>query len=138
EVSIDPLVLGFATLAALAAAAVFGIVPAVRASRPDLADVLRASGRTPGLGGGKLLRNGVVMAEVALSFVLLVGGGLMVRSFIQLANTNPGFQPRGLLTFTVGFRAGRSPDETAAFIRQLHDKLGAIPGVRSVTAATPL
>src|SRR5205814_1428875 len=99
EVSIDPMVLLFASLAALVAAGLFGMAPAIRASRPDLADVLRASGRAPGLGGGKLLRNGVVMAEVALSFVLLVGGGLMVRSFIELANTNPGFQPRGLLTF---------------------------------------
>src|SRR3954464_4804917 len=72
-VHIDPMVLVFATLAAIVAAALFGVVPALRASRPDLADVLRATGRTPGLGGGKLLRNGVVMAEVALSFVLLVG-----------------------------------------------------------------
>ena len=138
EVNIDPLVLAYASLAAIIAAAIFGVAPALRASRPDLADVLRASGRTPGLGGGQLLRNGVVTAEVALSFVLLVGGGLMVRSFIELANTNPGFQPHGLLTFTIGFRAGRSPDETAAYIRQLHERLGAIPGVRGVTAATPL
>src|SRR5205809_3882603 len=129
EVSIDPVVLGYASLAAIVAAAIFGVAPALRASRPDLADVLRASGRAPGLGGGKMLRYGVVTAEVATSIVMLVGGGLMVRSFIELANTNLGFQPRGLLTFTVGFRAGRSPDETAAFIRQLHDKLGAIPGV---------
>ncbi len=138
EVAIDPLVLGFTALAALIAATVFGVVPAIRASRPDLAEVLRASGRTPSLGGGKLLRNGVVTAEVALSFVLLVGGGLMVRSFIALARTDPGFDPKGVLTFTVGFRGGRTPDQTSAFIGQLRSRLRALPGVVAVTAASPL
>ena len=137
EVAIDPIVLGFATLAALIAAALFGVVPALRASRPDLADVLRASGRTPGLGGGKLLRNGVVTAEVALSFVLLVGGGLMARSFIALARTNPGFDAKGMLTFTAGVN-GRTDDERAGAVRQLHDRLAALPGVKSVAAVFPL
>jgi len=137
-VSIDPMVLLFATLAAVVCAALFGIVPAMRASRPDLADVLRATGRAPGLGGGKLLRNGVVMAEVALSFVLLVGAGLMVRSFIQLANTDPGFNPRGVLTFSVDGARPRSPDEAAALVRQIGEKLAAIPSVKAVTAAEPI
>ena len=138
EVSIDPWVLGFATLAAVVAAALFGLVPALRASRPDLADVLRASGRTPGLGGGKLLRNGVVTAEVALSFVLLVGGGLMARSFIELSRTRPGFDAKGMLTFTVGFRGGRTDDERAGQVRLLRDRLQALPGARAVTGVFPL
>src|SRR5438105_2058165 len=71
-VSLDPLVLGFTIACAMTSALLFGVVPALRAARPDLADVLRAAGRTPGLGGGKLLRSGVVTAEVALSFVLLI------------------------------------------------------------------
>jgi predicted permease len=137
-VGIDPMVLLFATLAAIVAAALFGVIPAIRASRPDLADVLRAAGRTPGLGGGRLLRSAVVTAEVALSFVLLVGGGLMVRSFIELARTNPGFNTQGLLTFTVGQRGGRSEEQRANFVRELREKLGALPGVRAVTAATPI
>ena len=137
-VAIDPVVLAFATLAALIAAALFGIVPALRASRPDLADVLRASGRTPGLGGGKLLRNGVVMAEVALSFVLLIGGGLMVRSFIALSRTSPGFDSRGVLTFTANLRGGPAADTRAAGLRELREKLQAIPGVKAATAVFPL
>ena len=137
NVSIDLMVLGFTTLAALVAAAVFGLVPAFRASRPDLADVLRAAGRTPGLGGGKLLRNAVVTAEVALSFVLLVGGGLMVRSFVELSRVKPGYDPTGVLTFQVGFR-NRSDQEVQAFQRQMQEKLGALPGVSAVTAVTPL
>jgi putative ABC transport system permease protein len=138
HVSIDPLVLGFTTLAALVAAALFGTAPALRASRPDLADVLRASGRTPGLGGGKVLRSAVVTAEVALSFVLLVGGGLMVRSFIELSRVKPGYDPRGVLTFQVGGRGGRSDAEVQGFQKELGDRLRALPGVRNVTAVTPL
>jgi predicted permease len=138
HVSIDPIVLGFATLAAIVAAVTFGLIPSLRASRPDLADVLRASGRTPGLGGGKLLRSGVVVAEVALSFVLLVGGGLMVRSFIELSKVRPGYDPKGVLTFTVGGRGGRSEAEVAGFQRRLAERLKAIPGVQSATAVFPL
>jgi putative ABC transport system permease protein len=138
DVRIDMLVLGFATLAAVVAAALFGVVPALRASQPDLAEVLRASGRAPGLGGGKLLRNGVVVAEVALSFVLLVGGGLMARSFIELSRIQPGFEPRGLLKFNVNQRGGRSADQRTALMREMHDKLAAIPGVTAVSATFPL
>jgi putative ABC transport system permease protein len=135
-VRIDAVVLGFAALAALLAAAVFGIVPALRASRPDLANALR-SGRAPGMGGGKLLRHGVVMTEVALSFVLLVGCGLMVRSFVALQGTDPGYDPNGLLTFSVPAQAP-TPEERAAFARTLRERLLALPGVQSVTAAAPL
>ena len=138
DVNIDLMVLGFTTLAALLAAALFGMVPAFRASRPDLADVLRAAGRTPGLGGGKLLRNAVVTAEVALSFVLLIGGGLMVRSFIELSRVKPGYDPAGVLTFQVGFRGGRSDAQVQAFQRQMQEKLAALPGVSAVTSVSPL
>ena len=138
SIGIDLTVLGFATLAAVVAAALFGIVPAVRASKPELADVLRASGRAPGLGGGKLLIGSVVVAEVALSFVLLVGAGLMVRSFIELSRVPPGFDARGVLTFQVGGRANRSPAEIEAFQRMLGERLRAIPGVEAATAVFPL
>ena len=137
SVHIDTTVLGYLSLAALASAVLFGLAPAVRAARPDLAEVLRKAGRSAGLGGGSLLRKGVVIAEVALSFVLLVGGGLMVRSFMALARTNPGFDPRGVLTFTAGVR-GDTPEARAAKVRELHDQLAALPGVKAVTSVTPL
>jgi predicted permease len=138
SIGIDMTVLGFATLAAVVAAALFGILPAVRASKPQLADILRASGRAPGLGGGRLLTGGVVVAEVALSFVLLVGAGLMVRSFIELSRVSPGFDSRGVLTFQVGGRAGRSTEEVEAFKRRLGEELRALPGVEAATAVFPL
>jgi predicted permease len=135
DVALDPVVLAFTALASIAAVIVFGLVPALRASRPDLAQVLRASGRTPALGGAARLRNAVIVVEVALSFVLLVGSGLMVRSFISLMRTDPGFDARGVLTFGLSNLRFRSRDEARAILTQIHDKLAAVPGVSGVTTA---
>jgi putative ABC transport system permease protein len=135
-VALDPLVLAFAVLAAIGAAAAFGIVPALRASRPNLANALRSSGRTAGLGSGAFLRNGVVTAEVALSFVLLIGSGLMLRSFLALSREDPGFDARGKLTFFLPV-LGNTPDLRAARMRDLSDRFRHLPGVTSLTAASP-
>ena len=138
-IAIDPSVVSFAALAALLAAAIFGLAPAWRASRPNVAQVLRAGGRNAGLGSAGLLRHAVVVAEVALCFVLLVGSGLMLRSFLALSRIQPGFDSQGLLTFQLlGNRDGVSPGQRAAFIREVHDRLAAIAGVESVTASFPL
>jgi predicted permease len=138
-IGIDPAVLGFTALAALAAAAVFGLAPAVRAARPSVAVLLRASGRNAGLGGVGLLRNFVVVAEVALSFVLLIGSGLMFRSFLELQHIDPGFNPHGLLTFLLlGGRGGQKPEERAARQREILTRLHELPGVQSVTSSFPL
>ena len=137
DVHIDTAVLGYVTLAAAVSALLFGMLPALKAARPDLADVLRRASRAAGLAGGSLLRQGVVIAEVALSFVLLVGGGLMVRSFVALAHTNPGFDPKGLLTFSAGI-FGQTPDQRAAEIRQMKAELEGLPGVKAVTGVFPL
>jgi predicted permease len=137
DVRLDPLVLVFTILAGLISAVMFGVVPAIRASRPDLIGVLRQSGRTSELGGGRALRNGVVMAEVALAFVLLIGSGLMFRSFMTLANTNPGYDPNGLMTFGVQINK-RTPEERSAIVQAMHQKLAALPGVTAVTFVFPL
>ena len=137
-IAIDPVVVVFTAVAALAAAGLFGIVPALRASRPDVAIVLRGSSRTTGLGNAGVLRNVVVVAEVALCFVLLIASGLMARSFLELQRIDPGFDSRHLLTFlTLGGRRGAQPGQRAAWIHDLQNKLRAIPGVASVTAASP-
>ena len=138
DVSIDPMVLGFTLAASLLSAFVFGILPALRASRPNLAQTLRAGGRTPGLGSGKYLRQGVVIAEVALSFVLLIGSGLMLRSFMALERVNPGFDPNGLLTFTAFNPRLRGAAERQGYMNTLTERFKAIPGVTAVTAAGPL
>jgi predicted permease len=136
-IAIDPSVLIFSALCGLSAAALFGVVPAIRASRPDVIQALRASGRTAGLGGSGLLRSGVVVSEVALSFVLLIGSGLMFRSFLALQNINPGFDPRGLLTFQITGPRGQTPQERQAFMQNVLGKLKAVPGVQAATASFP-
>ena len=99
---------------------------------------LRASGRNTGLSGGGWLRSFVVVAEVALSFVLLIGSGLMFRSFLELQRINPGFNPHGLLTFILlGGRGGPKPEERAARQREIQMRLQSIPGVDAVTASSP-
>ena len=136
KVAIDPAVLAFSIGAGLLAAMLFGIAPAWRASRPDVMDVLRGSGRTAGLGGGGL-RNAVAVSEVALSFVLLVASGLMVRSFIALQHVDLGFDPHNLLTFQLlGGRGGPQPEARAARIREILTRLREIGGVENVTASS--
>ena len=137
EVAIDPRVLAFATLAGLVTAVACGSLPAVRASRPNLMDVLRQSGGTSGLRAGRLVRNAVVVTEVALSFVLLIGSGLMIRSFIAVQRVDPGFEPKGVLTFLLPARGQRPPDRVQ-FIRRVRERLHALPGVTAVSAGTSL
>src|SRR5712664_2550081 len=137
-IRIDSVVLAFTALAGLLAAAIFGLASAWRASRPDVMNVLRGTSRNEGLASGGPLRKLVVVAEVALSFVLLIGSGLMFRSFLELQRIDPGFDPHGLLTFQVlGGRGGNKPEQRAAFTRQIQERLRAVPGIQSVTAASP-
>jgi predicted permease len=135
-VGIDPVVLGFTAAAAFFAALVFGLAPAVRASRTDIATALRETGRTAAVASGRRLRSGVVVAEVALSFVLLVGSGLMLRSFAALQSVDPGFDPDGVLTFVAQARGNEA--QRAAFVQQVRDRIGALPAVTGVAAAFPL
>jgi putative ABC transport system permease protein len=138
RIRIDPFVVTFAGLAGLLSAIVFGLIPALRASRPNLMDVLRKSGRTGGLATGQWLRSGVVLAEVALSFVLLVGCGLMIRSFIALQRAEAGFDPRGVLTFFIPNVRLPDPQARQAFVRDFKARLESLPGVQGATAASPL
>jgi putative ABC transport system permease protein len=137
HIRIDPIVLAFTASAALATAIVCGIVPALRASQPDIIDTLKSSGRSPQLLGGRRLRYVVVVVEVALSFALLVGSGLMLRSFVALQRVDPGFDPSHVLTFILPARA-QQPEARAAFITQVTARLRALPGVIGVAAAGPL
>jgi putative ABC transport system permease protein len=136
-IQIDLRVLAFSTLAGLGSVVIFGIVPALRTARPNLMEVLRASGRSGALGASGL-RNAVVVAEVALAFVLLIGSGLMFRTFLAIQRVDLGFDPHGLLTFQLLGNTGNTDGERATFKRQLREQLRAIPGVRSVTASFPL
>src|SRR6266513_531689 len=114
------------------------IAPAWRAARPDVMIVLRGTSRSEGLASGGVSRKIVVALEVGLAYVLLIGSGLMVRSFLELQRIDPGFNPHGLLTFQdQSDRFLQKPEERAVATRQLEDRLRAIPGVQSVTASNP-
>ena len=136
-VGVDVQVLAFSVLAGLLSAMIFGVIPAVRTAKPNLMETLRAAGRSGALGAAGL-RNAVVVVEVALAFVLLIGSGLMFRTFMNIQRVDLGYEPRGLLTFQLLGNIGNSPQEAANFKRQLRDQLGAIPGVKSVTASFPM
>ena len=137
SVSIDARVLAFTLAAALLSVVLFGIFPALRASRPNIVDVLRRGGRNFGLGAGRL-RSGLVIVEVALSFVLLIGSGLMLRSMIALQRVNPGFDPNGVLTFFMPNTRQQETEARAAFMERVQAELAALPGVLGVSGANPL
>lgn len=139
SIRIDVFVLGFCALAGVATAVIFSLAPAWRGSRPTLMNALRCATGTSGLAGGGRLRNLVVIAEVALSFMLLIGSGLMFRSFLQLQRVDPGFDAHRLLTFQVlGVGAiGKTPEARANLVDEIERRLRVIPGVQSVTASYP-
>ena len=137
-VRVDPMVISFAALAGLVAVVLFGLLPAVRASRPDVMDLLRRAGRTGGLASGGWMRTTVVTMEVALSFVLLVGSGLMIRSFIALQRAEPGYDHSQVLTFATPNLRLPDPAARQAFQRNMRERLAALPSVIAVTAASPL
>src|SRR5262249_12611400 len=117
----------------------FGLAPALAASKPDLNDALKESGRGTA-GGRRRLRETLVVAELALALVILIGAGLLISSFVKLQAVDPGFNPRNLLTMTVSL-AGASQyvgPSREAFYRQMTEKLASLPGVESASAINHL
>ncbi|HEY6147343.1 MAG TPA: FtsX-like permease family protein, partial [Thermoanaerobaculia bacterium] len=118
-----------------------GIAPAWKLTRADVADSLKqGTGRTDTDTGGGKARNFLVMAEVALSLVLLVGAGLLVRSLWLVRQIDPGFDPHDVVKMTVILPKNKYPEpaQKAAFFKQLLEKLRALPGAESVGAASNL
>jgi predicted permease len=139
-VAINAPVLGFTLLLSLAAGILFGLAPAVFASRQDLNDRLKDGGRSLAGGRGSGLRKVLVAAEVAIAIVLLIGSGLLMRSFLNLRDVNPGFDPNNLVTLTVSV-AGRQQyagPRRENLYRTLVTTIEGLPGVRSVAMANHL
>ncbi|HUQ14506.1 MAG TPA: ABC transporter permease [Gemmatimonadales bacterium] len=139
EVGTDLRVLAFTALLCIATAVGFGLAPALQASRADQRAPLQAAGRGAG-GRRRRLRDLLIVGEVALSVMLLVGAGLLVRSFIALQQVRPGFDAADVLTFQLSFPALTYPTQAdrRAFLKKLETRLLAIPGVRSVGEASQL
>ncbi|MEY2489644.1 MAG: hypothetical protein QOC70_1586 [Verrucomicrobiota bacterium] len=140
EISLDLQVLGFAVGLSLLTGLVLGLVPALHASRSDPIDSLKDSSRgTTGRQAGRL-RAGLLVAEVALSLVLVVGAVLLIDSFRRLQNVDPGFRAEGVTTFFVGLPPGSYPDieRQGLFFQNAIEKLKALPGVTNVSAGSNL
>jgi putative ABC transport system permease protein len=139
EIKVDATALGFTLTVTLATSLLFGLAPALAASKPDLNQTLKESGRGTS-GGRRRLRETLVVAELALASVMLIGAGLLMNSFLKLRAVDPGFSPRNALTMMVSL-AGASQyvgPGRETFYRQLTDRLAALPGVESVSAINHL
>jgi putative ABC transport system permease protein len=140
ELRIDATVLWFTCAVSLLTVALFGVMPALRASRVDLAAGLKDVGRTTDGRARHAFRRVLVTAELALAFVLLMGAGLLGHSFLKLTGVDPGYNPRNVLTmgmFVYGERY-RKPEVELGLYRDVKDKLLAIPGVENVAMTSTL
>ncbi len=140
-IDLDGSVLLFTAAISVVSGILFGLFPLMGYGRGDLTTTLRDGGRGRISGKkGQGLRNALVVGQVAMAMVLLVGSGLMVRSFSALRTVDPGFETEGRLTFRVALPEADYPDvgTTRTFYRSVEDRLGGIPGVEAVTLASHL
>lgn len=143
DISIDLKVLGFTFLVSVATGLIFGLAPAMQAARFNQAETLKEGGRDAATGGsGKRLRGLLVMAEVAISLVLLIGAGLLINSFLRLRNVDPGFRADNLLTMKIVLPEPKyeEMERRSAFYTDLISRIQSLAGVRSaaVTSNLPL
>ncbi|HSB11474.1 MAG TPA: ABC transporter permease [Blastocatellia bacterium] len=134
ELKLDPRVLGFTALLSLLTALLFGIAPALRATRVELGSALKETGRSL-IGGAHIgLTKGLVIVQVALSLLLLIGAGLFVRTLSNLHSVDLGFNARNLLLFRVDPRlSGYKKDQIANLYQRLLERIEAVPGVTRAT-----
>jgi len=140
KVSLDGRVLLFTLAVSIATGLLAGLVPAWRQMRTESADALRGLGRTTGDAGERRTRGALVTAEVALSIVLLIGAGLLIRSLWLLSRVDPGFDARNVVTVTTFLAKPKYAEESrqVAYFHDALDRLRAIPGVESVGGITDL
>jgi len=139
DVRLDAGVLLFAVVVSLVVALIFGLVPALQASRAGLRDTVGAFGTTTAVSGTRVL-SALIVVEVALALVLLVGAGLMTRSFAQLMRVSPGFEPSNLLAVQVYLPQTKYKDAASRmrFYKEALGRIDGLPGVRSAAAVSAL
>ena len=139
EIGLDSRVLLFTVAMAILTGIIFGLVPALQSSNPDLNETLKDAGRGS-TGRRHILRNALVVTEVAMTMMLLVGAGLMIRSFYRLAQVDPGFNGDHLLTFNILLPRGKYPEDPQRidFYDRVSEKLRALPGVETVGLSSGL
>jgi predicted permease len=132
DIGLDNFVLAFTLAVSLVTGIIFGLVPALQASKPDLNESLKEGGRTS-VSTRQGVRSALVVAEVALALVLLIGAGLMIRSIFQLNRISPGVNPKNVLTMQVPLSLSNydEPSKIRNFYRQLVERLESVPGVEA-------
>jgi putative ABC transport system permease protein len=132
-IRLDGRVLIFTLLVSLLTGIIFGLAPALGAAKTNLHDTLKEGGRRSTAGGGRSwLRSALIVAEVALSLVLLVGAGLLVKSFFRILDTDPGFKPQNLLTMQLALSAKKDEGvKVLNFFNDLNRRIAGLPGVES-------
>jgi putative ABC transport system permease protein len=141
RVDMDLRVLAFALALSVLTGLVFGLAPALNATKPDLAGAMKEGGRgSSGDGARRRLRSALVVIEVALAFVLLAGGGLLVRSFFQIMRVELGFDATNVLTMRLPIASDRfaSPTQLSSFVRDVVSRVARVPGVRGAAASDVL
>jgi predicted permease len=136
-IAINTPVLLFTSVVSLGTGLIFGLLPALGASRPNVHDTLKEGAPSAGAGRRRgLLRNVLIVAEVALSLALLATAGLMMKSFVRLERVSPGFNPDRVLTMFVALPAAKytSDQQAANFYEQLLERVQSLPGVESTAA----
>lgn len=137
EAAIDLRVLGVTLVVSLLTGIIFGLIPALQSSNPDLSETLKERGRTV-IGGSHGVRSLLMVVEVATALVLLIGAGLMVKSFMRLQQVNPGFQPQQLLTLDLSLPRTkyREQHQVRSFYQGLLDRVESLPGVQAAGMVT--
>jgi putative ABC transport system permease protein len=141
DVSLDGRALAFTAAVTLLTGLIFGLVPALQSSRPNLNETMSETGRGSTEGRRRqLVRGALVVLEIASALVLLIGSGLLIKSFWRLQRVDPGFNPDNTLTLSVSLPRSKYPEESqqVAFFQQLLEKVRALPGVQAAGATNPL
>jgi putative ABC transport system permease protein len=138
RIGIDGWVLAFTLGVSVITGIAFGLAPAVQAWRAGANAALKEGGRGDTGGHHQWLRHSLVVSEVALALVLLIGAGLLMRSFSRLLDVNPGFRTDGVLTFQIALTGDNSSARKATFIEQIVERLKALPGVQAAAATDSL
>ncbi|MCI0387432.1 MAG: ABC transporter permease [Acidobacteria bacterium] len=135
DIRVDSRMFGFTMLVSLLTGIIFGMAPALQATKTELTEALKESGRVSSDGARRTgLRGALIIAEVAIALVLMVGAGLLLSSFWRLLHVNSGFDPHNVLTLRVGLPGRYSDPQAVAFYDQLQSRLQTLPGVRSASA----